>query len=646
MTSKQTKRGLRCREGKTPSMSRPKTKPTPRGEVTRPATAQPQEPAKTAELDATSQVADHTAQLFELQTRIATLTNVLIERMAGGDTYQVIDPRTVASTLMHVAARAVNDPAPLFLQQAAFWTSMIELSQLTARRMFLAEPVEPLITPATDDRRFKSSIWDDNPVYSFVKQAYLLTGHHMQSAIGGISDIDAHTMRKAQFYLRQYIDALAPTNFAAINPAVLEATRKSGGQNLLIGLNRLLEDLERGGGHFLPRMTDLAAFKIGETIAVTPGKVVFQNDLIQLIQYEPASETVHQRPLLIVPPWINKYYVLDLRPANSFIRWAVALGHTVFVISWVNPDRALAETTFADYMLKGPLAALDAIAMATDETRVNLIGYCIGGTLSACTLAYMAARNDDRIVSATFLTTMLDFSDVGEVSVFIDEEQLELLDEHMQREGFLEGRHMAEAFHYLRDKELIWSSSINNYLLGREPPAFDILYWNSDWTRLPAAMHSFYLRNMYHRNLLRQPDGIVLNGVPIDLSKVKVPAYFLSAHEDHIAPWRSTFAGARLFAGPTRFVLGRAGHIAAVVNPPDAIKYGYWTGDFVDDDPDTWLSAAREHSGSWWSDWARWIAEHTGSRVLCRRPGDGRLVAIEDAPGAYVRVRVDGHVVQ
>jgi polyhydroxyalkanoate synthase len=349
---------------------------------------------------------------------------------------------------------------------------------------------------------------------------------------------------------------------------------------------------------------------------------------------------VHKRPLLIVPPWINKFYILDLKPKNSFIKWCVDQGFTVFVISWVNPGGELADKQFADYLLDGPIAAIDAIERATHEPDVNMLGYCIGGTLVSCTLAYLAARREKRVAAATLLTTLLDFADTGDISVFIDAEQLKLADEHMHRLGYLEGHHMAEAFNLLRENDLIWFFVINNYLMGRDPSAFDLLYWNSDSTRMPATMQSFYLHNMYERNVLKNPGGVALANVPIDLRRIEVPIYFLSTREDHIAPWRSTFAGTKLVSGPVRFVLGASGHVAGVINPPSAKKYGYWTRKSLSADPEAWLKGADYHEGSWWTDWQKWLAGHGGEQVQAREPGSGDLTVIEDAPGSYVQVRV------
>lgn len=577
--------------------------------------------------------------LAEIAARSQRLVEQHVQRTQTDDGYQVVDPRTVMKTFQDLMAKAVQNPSSIIKEQTEFWTNMTLLWQRTAARMLLNEAVEPVIKPAAEDKRFKNDIWVESYLFDYMKQCYLLLASHSQSAVRNIEGVDSKTAKKAQFFTRQILDALSPTNFAATNPVVLKATVESRGENLINGLRHLIEDLERGEGRLSLKMSDLSAFRLGENIATSPGKVVYENDLMQLIQYQPTTETVHGRPLLIVPPWINKFYILDLKPKNSFIKWAVDQGHTVFVISWVNPGKELAAKDFTDYMLDGPLAALDAIKAATGEETVNIVGYCIGGTLVASTLAYMTAKSDNRIDSATLFTSLLDFSEVGDVSVFIDDDQLKLLDDHMDRLGYLEGHHMAEAFNLLRENDLIWSFVINNYLLGKSPLPFDLLYWNSDSTRMPAAMHGFYLRNMYHLNLLKEPGGIVLAEVPIDLRQVKTPTYFLSAREDHIAPWRSTYAGTQIFSGPIRFVLGASGHVAGVVNPPAANKYGYWTNEALPAEPEAWLADADKHDGSWWTDWAGWVAHYTGPRVPARTPGDGDLKPIEDAPGAFVKLR-------
>ena len=480
-------------------------------------------------------------------------------------------------------------------------------------------------------------------MFDYIKQSYLITARHMHDAVANTEGLSDESRKKVNFFTRQYIDAMSPSNFALTNPQVLRETAHSGGQNLLKGLNNLLGDIERGSGDLHISMTDANAFKVGVNVATTPGKVVFQNDLMQLIQYEPMTKEVLKRPLLIIPPWINKFYILDLREKNSFIRWAVSQGHTVFVISWVNPDERFAGKGFADYMTEGPLAALDAIEQATGEKEVNVIGYCLGGTLLGATLAYMVAKKDRRAASATFFVSLLDFSIPGELGVFIDEAQVTALEQRMNERGYLEGSEMASTFNLLRANDLVWSFVIHNYLLGKEPFPFDLLYWNSDSTRMPAAMHSFYLRNMYMGNRLKDPGGVTLCGVPIDLRKIKVPAYFVSTAEDHIAPWKSTYKGAHILAqagDSTRFILGGSGHIAGIVNPPPAKKYGYWTHDAMPESPDDWLAQAEQHEGSWWTDWHDWISALAAKKVPARSPGGGGLDVIEDAPGSYVSQRL------
>ncbi|HIJ63209.1 MAG TPA: class I poly(R)-hydroxyalkanoic acid synthase [Rhodospirillaceae bacterium] len=581
-----------------------------------------------------------TAEITELAEKYRRILQQQGDWMADDDGFRVMHPMVIGKAFQEMMTKALEEPRDLIRDQVAYWTKMGEVWQRAARRVLAEEPVDPVVTPAPEDRRFKNDAWTDGPGFDLLKQVYLLTAGHIQSSVGKVRGLDEHTRKKLSFYTRQFVDAMSPANFALTNPEVLNATVESRGENLVKGMNHLLEDIERGRGHWSLKLTDLEGFKVGETLAVTPGKVVFQNEMMQLVQYTPTTETVRQRPLLIVPPWINKFYILDLRPQNSFIRWAVAQGHTVFLISWVNPDKSHAGKTFEEYMKQGPLTALDVICEATGEKKVNAIGYCIGGTLMGVTLGYMAAKRDRRIASITFFTSLLDFSDTGEISVFIDEEQISLMEEHMNRVGYLEGHHLADAFSMLRDNDLIWSFVIRNYLLGREPMPFDILYWNSDSTHMPAAMHSFYLRNMYQKNLLSKPGGITIGGVPIDLGKIKIPTYYLSTREDHIAPWKSTYTGARLLAGPVTFVLGGSGHVAGVVNPPPSAKYGYWTHDGLPESPDDWLAAATPHEGSWWGDWDGWVTQFGGKRVPARQPGDAPLAAIEDAPGSYVKMRI------
>jgi polyhydroxyalkanoate synthase len=555
-----------------------------------------------------------------------------------GKTMPAADPLNIGRAFLEMTTRLMANPAQLVQAQIGFWQDYMTLWQNTARRMMGIDSA-PVIQADPKDKRFRDDAWQNNEVFDFIKQSYLLSARYVQDVVGHVDGLDPKTAKKIDFYSRQFTDAMSPSNFLLTNPEVLRRTAETGGENLLRGLNNLLTDLERGRGKLTIRMTDMDAFKLGENIAVSPGSVVFQNELMQLIQYTPTTEKVLRRPLLILPPWINKFYILDLRAKNSFVRWAVSQGHTVFMVSWVNPDERLADAGFETYMTSGIFAALDAIKAATGESDVDAIGYCLGGTLLAATLAWMAKRGDERIRTATFFVALLDFEEAGELGVFIDEEQLKGLEERMEEKGFLEGSDMSTTFNMLRANDLIWSFVVNNYLLGNEPFPFDLLYWNSDSTRMPARMHSFYLRHMYQQNLLAKPGGITLAGEALDLGLIKIPAYFLSTREDHIAPWRSTYRGTQLLGGKKRFVLAASGHIAGVVNPPDGGKYNHWVNTALPADPQAWLEGATELAGSWWPDWHRWVIGRAAPMVAARVPGDGALPVIEDAPGSYVRVR-------
>jgi polyhydroxyalkanoate synthase len=595
--------------------------------------------------ETTDNIAADAAELARLYGDIACkstqLLNQYLDRPADGGTPAFSDELGIAKAFFEAWTKMLTDPLRLAEVQIRLWHDYVALWQHAMLRM-LGQESEPVATPPPGDKRFRHEDWQQSFLHDYIKQSYLITARHLHHALANVEGLDDKTAKKVDFYTRQYIDALSPSNFVFTNPQVLRETVASGGQNLVKGLSNLLEDLARGNGaQVRVKMTDTDAFRLGENIAVTPGKVVFQNALFQLIQYEPRTEKVYARPLLIIPPWINKFYILDLREENSFIRWAVDQGHTVFVISWVNPDERLAHKSFDDYLVEGALAALKAVERATGSPDANVIGYCLGGTLLACTLAWLAAKNERRIASATFFVSMIDFEEPGELEVFIDEAQLDALETRMKQRGYLEGAEMATTFNMLRANDLIWSFVVNNYLLGRDPFPFDLLYWNSDSTRMPAAMHSYYLRNMYLKNLLREPGKLSLAGVPIDVRRIEVPAYFISTIEDHIAPWKSTYAGARLLQGPVRFVLGGSGHIAGIINPPRANKYCYWTNEARPESADEWLKGATQHAGSWWTDWATWIAGRSGGKTPARIPGKGALKAIEDAPGSYVRMRAD-----
>ena len=548
------------------------------------------------------------------------------------------DPLNLLPVVMQLTTRMMTNPTALVQAQLSLWQGYIDLWRNASKRM-LGENADPALEPTREDRRFRDSAWDDDAVFNVIKQSYLMTARWLTEVMQDVDGLDNKTRQKLDFYTRQFVDAIAPSNFVATNPEVLRATLETGGSNLLRGLNHLLTDMDRGKGRLAITMTDAEAFEVGGNIATTPGKVVFQNDLMQLIQYEPTTKEVHKTPLLIIPPWINKFYILDLQPKNSFIKYAVDKGITVFVVSWVNPEKRHASKTFEDYMLDGPLTALDAIELATGESQVNAIGYCLGGTLLASTLAYMAVKQDKRIKSATFFTSLIDFEKPGDLGVFVDEEQLAAMDQMMAENGYLDGREMATTFNMLRANDLIWSFVVNNYLLGKEPFPFDLLYWNSDSTRMPHAMHSFYLREFYQNNKLIRPGGVTLGGVPIDLTKIRVPAYVLSTREDHIAPWDSTYAATQTYRGKTTFVLAGSGHIAGVINPAGSKKYGFWLSDDLPTDPKDWLEGARHHQGSWWPNWLNWIRRKSGAKVKARVPGKAGLAVIEDAPGSYVKSR-------
>ncbi len=540
-------------------------------------------------------------------------------------------------TLGQVAEYWLTDPKRAAELQTKLGSAYLDLWGNTARRM-AGEDVPPATVGDPKDKRFADPEWTSNQFFLFLKQLYLLTVQWSERLVTDAHALDPHTRMKAEFYVKQIANAISPSNFVLTNPELLRETLASSADNLVRGMTMLTEDIDPQG-NFKIRQSDATMFEVGRNLALTPGKVIFQNELMQLIQYSPSTETVFKTPLLIVPPWINKFYVLDLTPDKSYIKWCVDQGLTVFVISWVNPDERHADKGFAEYMRGGPLVALDIIEQVTGETDVHSVGYCVGGTLLAVTLAYMAATKDTRIKSATFFAAQVDFTHAGDLKVFVDEEQLAALEKRMQAVGFLEGQQMATAFNLLRSNDLIWPYVVNNYLRGKAPFPFDLLYWNSDATRMPAANHSFYLRNCYLNNALSNGKMTVAD-VPLDLKKVKIPIYNLATREDHIAPAKSVLLGSQFFGGPVRFVLSGSGHIAGVVNPVSKNKYQYWTGpNPFGSDVDAWLEKATEHPGSWWPDWLDWIRQQNDERVWARQPGGGKLPPLEDAPGSYVRVR-------
>lgn len=529
------------------------------------------------------------------------------------------------------------DPGKLMAANVNLWQQHMQLWQQASGQLLGDKAPESVAEPERGDRRFRHPDWDENPLFDFIKQSYLITARWLVETMAGVEGVDADTARKVEFYTRQFADAFSPSNFIWTNPEVLRETLETNGENLLKGLENFRRDIEKGGGNLQITMTDADAFRLGENIATTPGKVVFQNDLLQLIQYQPTTAEVYERPLVIFPPWINKYYILDLTPEKSFVRWAVDRGYTVFVVSWVNPDERLAEKTFEDYLTGGVVAAVDAVEQATGTREMTAIGYCIGGTMLGAALAWMAANGDDRIRAATFFAAQVDFEEAGDLKVFVDEKQLDNLDQMMEEKGYLDGQSMFTTFNMLRANDLIWSFYVNNYLLGRDPVPFDLLHWNSDATRMPRKTHMFYLREMYLHNNLSKPGGMELAGTPIDLRKVEIPIYLQASREDHIAPYSSVFKARNLYSGPVRFMLAGSGHIAGVINPPAKRKYQYWLNEDQPADLQEWMDGATEHPGSWWPDWDQWLAGHSGARVPARVPGDGELPVIEDAPGSFVK---------
>jgi polyhydroxyalkanoate synthase len=540
-------------------------------------------------------------------------------------------------TLSDIARVWLNDPARLAEAQGSLVSSYLDLWNNAIRRL-LGEQVAPVVEPEPSDNRFKDPEWSSNPYFDFWKQAYLVTTHWAEDVLQQTDGLEEHERHKAEFYLRQLSSALSPSNFPMTNPEVVRETFATNAQNLVQGMAHLVKDMEKSGDLLKISQTDTTAFEVGKNLATTPGKVVFENDIFQLIQYAPTTDKVREVPLLVVPPWINKYYILDLTPPKSLLKYAVDQGFTVFVISWVNPDERLSHKTFEDYMLEGILTAADAVKRETDIEKCNVVGYCVGGTLLGSTLAYLAARGEEPFRSVTFLTTQLDFSKAGDLLLFTNDSQLTSLQEMMAERGFLDGSRMANVFNMMRPRDLIWPYIVNNYMLGKRPFPFDLLFWNQDSTRMAAANHAFYLREFYNENKLAKGE-MTLAGVKLDLKKVKLPVFEVATKEDHIAPAKSVFIGSRLLGSPVEFVLAGSGHIAGVVNPPDKMKYQYWTANKAAADTlEEWIGMAKEHAGSWWPYWMEWLNKHAGGWTIPREPGE-KLGAIEDAPGSYVKTK-------
>lgn len=577
--------------------------------------------------------AKNMVRLFDQGTKIASS---LAERSAadGKAPYSMASKAgDAAKTLGSFAQAWVSHPGKLAQAQGELLHSYADLWGRSVRK-FLGEDVEPIAEPEPGDNRFNDPGWSENQYFDFWKQAYLITSRWAEDITQNTEGVDERTRQKAMFYLEQVLSAMSPSNNPFTNPEVVRTTLATNAENLVQGMALLADDIEHSKDLLRISQTDISAFEVGRDLAITPGKVIFQNELIQLIQYEPTTEQVSSTPLIIVPPWINKYYILDLKPEKSLVKYAVDQGFTVFMISWVNPDEKLSEKTFDDYMREGVLKAVEVVNRQLGLHHVNLMGYCVGGTLLASTLAYCAAKGDDRIATATFLTAQVDFTEAGDLLMFIDDAQLKSLEEMMAERGYLDGSRMAAVFNMLRPRDLIWPYVVNNYLLGKKPFPFDLLFWNSDTTRMPAANHAFYLREFYHENRLSKGE-MVLGGERLDLSKVTIPIYDLFTREDHIAPAGSVYRGSRLFGGDVRIVMSGSGHIAGVVNPPAKKKYQYWTGAPAETFEE-WIETATETAGSWWPDWAEWFKSLSGEEVPARDPSSGLFPPIEDSPGSYV----------
>jgi polyhydroxyalkanoate synthase len=535
-------------------------------------------------------------------------------------------------------ALSENKSTDLMQLQWDWWSQSLSLwQQQIADFMRLPLEEKENLNLNEKDRRFRHELWHEHWFFDSVRKQYLLNAKMARELVSKPDEsLDPHTAHQVEFYTRQWIDAMSPSNYPWSNPEVMKQALESDGESLVSGMKNLLSDLRKG----MISMTKTDAFTLGENIATTPGSVVFENRLLQLIQYAPTTEKVHQIPVLITPAWINKYYILDLQQKNSLVRWLVDQGFTVFVVSWVNPDSSYKDTKFEDYLRDGIYTALQEVLKITGEKQSHMVGYCLGGTLQACLLAWLHQKNQQhKVASATYLTTLLDFTHAGDLKVFIDETQISLMEERMAEKGCLEGRELATTFNMLRPTDLIWSFVVQNYLLGHEPMPFDLLYWNSDVTAMPAAMHSYYLRNMYLHNKLIEPGALTLAGEKIDLRKIKTPTYMLSTREDHIAPWDATYEAVNHFSGATDFVLASSGHIAGVINPPSKQKYSYFTNNRLEKTPEAWKAKATEHAGSWWPHWGEWLAKRSGAKLAARKVGTSSHPIIEAAPGRYASKR-------
>jgi polyhydroxyalkanoate synthase len=652
VSPKEAGKAARAKAGRSKATPKAKAKAAAKAESLAPPPQKPQptpaEPPRAApgpDFDMAAMSAEQRAVVEKLSMNLAraalTAQGAIAEmalRQADRPAALSPDPFHVAPALTEVMGRLAAQPDRLMRAQADLFSRYLDLWQSTARRMGGETPA-PVAEPVRGDKRFADPEWAENPVFDVIKQSYLLTANWMNGLVADVEDVDPMVKRRVEFFMKMLTDAFSPSNFLASNPAALREVMATGGESLVKGMDNFAADLERGGGQLSIAQTDYEMFKIGENVATAPGKVVFRNEIIELLQFSPTTESVCEIPLVIFPPWINKFYILDLRPENSMIRWLSAQGITVFVASWVNPTAELADRTFEDYMREGIYAGTQAAMDQCGTSQVNTVGYCIGGTLLSSTLAHMAAKGDKRIASATFFAAQQDFSEAGDLLLFTNEDWLKDLEQKMDAGGgVLSGQSMADTFNSLRANDLIWSFFVNNYLLGKEPKPFDLLFWNSDQTRMPKTLHMYYLRKFYGENALAKGE-LALDNILLDLKKVKTPVYVQSSRDDHIAPARSVYRGARLFGGPVTFTLAGSGHIAGVINAPVANKYQHWTNPALPKTLEAWQAGAKETPGSWWPHWIEWLKAKSGAQVPARDPAKGKLKPLGDAPGTYVKVR-------
>jgi len=565
----------------------------------------------------------------------AKAQRVFLDQIKPGAAPPPFMPQDVAHAFSEMVANLMRDPSKLAKAQADLWKGHAALGQDILTKGGRAGENQPA---PSKDRRFKDEEWDKNLAFNTLKRNYLIGAEWLRKLVGDQKDLPRPTQKKLEFFTERFIDAVSPTNFVVTNPAVLRKTFETGGANLIKGFSNFLDDVAADAGHV--RRTDQNAFEVGINLATTKGAVVLRTDMMELIQYEPSTERVQKTPLLLVPPWVNKYYLFDLQKKSSFIKWAVDQGFTLFTISWVNPDASHAEKDFENYWLEGPYAALQAIEKITGERSSHIVSYCLGGTLAVSGLAYLTAVGEaDRVKSATMIATMTDFAQFGDFEAFVTEEQIKTLEEHLKHKGYVDSADLTRLFALLRANDLIWSSGISSYLLAEDAVASDLLYWFADGIGMPAKMLRTFMRSIILNNSLTKPGALVIGGVPIDLKDIRTPMFFVSLRDDHVAGWQDTYRGASRFEAQKRFILGGSGHNAGTINPPSAKKHGYWTNPEMPNDPESWFKSAKRNEGSWWPEWADWLKERGGGEVSARAVGDGPLPILEAAPGSYVKVR-------